>query len=449
LTQWGADPAWKGTDVKREAPGRRLVVLVCALVMLQIIWPLTMDLYLPSFTAMRRELGTNESGVQLTLTAAFVGMGIGQLASGPVSDAVGRARPLVVMIVLYCIATASCAVAPTVEWLIASRAFQGTGSAACAVLAIAIVRDLYSGKRLVVFLARLSIASGLFVVLSPALGAQLLQVVGWRGLFWVLLGYGVVLLCVAGVILLRNETHTVERRQLRKSVRLRDDYRSLLRDGQFRALAVAGGFLFAAMMSYMAGSSFLLQDVFGLNPAEYGLVFGAQGALMVVGAQIGGVIAQRSSPVLVIRVGAFALVAALVILVLSVSLAPDLGVWGLTVPIMAFTTSFGLVSPAIQATALEHHGLRAGTAASLLGAANMTGSALIAPVSGAFGLSSPLPTAVVMAVCVLIAGVFLLIGAQMAGVRAKGPRVHTDGTPRPEQAPTVTTNGSQRCPGIP
>ncbi|WP_181034974.1 multidrug effflux MFS transporter [Arthrobacter sp. B0490] len=421
---------------------KRAGMLVCALVMLQVIWPLTMDLYLPSFTVIRRDLGTGEAGVQLTLTAAFVGMGIGQLASGPVSDAVGRARPLAVMIVLYCVATASCAVAPSIEWLITSRAFQGMGSAACAVLAIAIVRDLYTGKQLMVFLARLSIASGVFVVLSPALGAQLLQVVGWRGIFWVLLGYGVVLLCVAGVILLRNETHTVERRQLRKSLRLRDDYRSLLSDGQFRSLAVAGGFLFAAMMSYMAGSAFLLQDVFGLSPAEYGLMFGAQGALMVVGAQIGGVIAQRSSPVLVIRVGAFALVTALGILVLSVGLAPGLGVWGLTVPIMAFTTSFGLVSPAIQATALEHHGLRAGTAASLLGAANMTGSALIAPVSGAFGLSSPLPTAVVMATCVLIAGALLLIGTRKAGEAAKRPGAHPDGGQRPVHAPPATINRS-------
>lgn len=400
------------TRTGRTSSQPRIMVLVCALVMLQVVWPLTMDLYLPSFPAIRRDLDSSESGVQLTLTAAFVGMGVGQLASGPVSDAVGRARPLSVMIVVYCVATASCAVSPSTEWLIVSRAFQGMGSAACAVIALAIVRDLYTGKRLSVFLARLSIASGVFVVLSPALGAQLLQVVGWRGLFWVLLGYGVVLLCVAGAILHRNETHTADRRLLRKGVRLRDDYRSLFTDRQFRTLALAGGLLFAAMMSYMAGSAFLLQGVFRLSPTEYALLFGAQGALMVMGAQVGGVIAQRSSPVLVIRIGALALVTAMVILVLSVGLAPELGVWGLTGPIMAFTTSFGLVSPAIQATALEHHGLRAGTAASLLGAANMTGSALIAPVSGAFGLSSAMPTAVVMAGCVGIAGGLLISGVR-------------------------------------
>lgn len=390
----------------------RALLLVCALVMLQVIWPLTMDLYLPAFPAIRGEFGVGESAVQLTLTAAFIGMGIGQLASGPVSDAVGRARPLAVMIVIYCLATASCALAPSMGWLIASRAFQGMGSAACAVIALAIVRDLYSGEKLLVFLARLAIASGVFVVFSPALGAQLLQVVGWRGLFWTLLAYGLVLLFVAGVILLRNETNPPERRLLRKGVRLRDDYRTLAIDVRFRSVALAGGLLFAAMMSFMAGSAFLLQEVYGLTPTSYALMFGAQGALMVGGAQVGGLIARRGSPVLAVRVGGLALVAAATILLLSVSLAPQLGVWGLMAPIMGFTTSFGLVSPALQATALEHHGLRAGTAASLLGVCNMVSSAVIAPVTGAFGLSSPVPTAVVMLSCAVLACILLVTGVR-------------------------------------
>lgn len=414
-----AVPVREGSDDgSRRRP--RVLLLVTALAMLQVIWPLTMDLYLPSFPAIRREFGADESAVQLTLTGAFIGMGLGQLASGPLSDAIGRARPLAVMILVYCVATASCALAPSLEWLIASRAFQGMGSAACAVIALAIVRDLYSGKELLVFLARLSIASGVFVVASPALGAQLLQVVGWRGLFWVLLGYGVVLLCVAGVILLRNETNTPERRLLRQGVRLRNDYVSLWRDAQFRSVAVAGGLLFAAMMSFMAGSAFLLQEVFGLTPTGYALLFGAQGALMVVGAQVGGFVARRTSPVLAVRIGAVALIVSALVLLLSVGLAPQLGVWGLMAPVMGFTTSFGLVNPALQATALEHHGLRAGTAASVLGASNMAAAAVLAPATGAFGLSSPVPTAVVMLACAVAAGLFLVAGVRSSGGAAGG-----------------------------
>jgi DHA1 family bicyclomycin/chloramphenicol resistance-like MFS transporter len=246
-------------------------------------------------------------------------------------------------------------------------------------------------------------------------------VVGWRGLFWILAVYGLVLLCIAGVILLRNETHTTERRLQRRGVRVRDDYRTLLTDHRFRSLALAGGFLFAAMMSYMAGSAFLLQDLFGLSAGAYGLLFGAQGALMVIGAQLGGLIARRSSPARVLRIGAVALVAAMVVLLLSVGGAPELGLWGLTAPIMGFTAAFGLVSPALQATALEHHGLRAGTAASLLGAANMAGSAVIAPVSGLFGLASPVPTAAVMLGCTTVAGVLLMSGTRRSEADTAGP----------------------------
>ena len=412
MNQAQSSPAVTEADSSPPQPRPRVLLLVAALAMLQVIWPLTMDLYLPAFPAIRREFGVPESAVQLTLTAAFIGMGIGQLTSGPVSDAVGRARPLAAMIVVYCVATVSCALAPSMEWLIASRAFQGMGSAACAVIALAIVRDLYTGKQLMIILARLAIVSGVFVVASPALGAQLMQVVGWRGLFWILLAYGLVLLCVAGIILLRNETNPLERRLQRKGVRLTDDYRSLIADGRFRSVALAGGLLFSAMMSFMAGSAFLIQEVYGLSPTGYALLFGAQGALMVIGAQIGGFIARRTSPVLVVRIGAVALVVAASVLLLSVSLAPQLGVWGLMAPIMGFTTAFGLATPALQATALEHHGIRAGTAASLLGASNMTGAAIIAPVTGAFGLSSPVPTAVVMLCCAAGAAVLLLTGVR-------------------------------------
>lgn len=391
---------------------------MAALAMLQVIWPLTMDLYLPAFPAIREEFSSSESSIQLTLTAAFIGMGIGQLGSGPISDAIGRAKPLALMILIYCGATISCALAPSIEWLILSRAFQGMGSAACAVIALAIVRDLYTGKTLAVVLARLAIVSGVFVVASPALGAHLLELVGWRGLFWTLLGYGLVLFAVAGVILLRNETNPAHLRRTRPDTRLHRVYGVLAGDRRYRSTVLASGLLFSAMMSFMAGSAFLLQGLYGLTPTGYALFFGGQGALMVIGAQVGGFLARRTSPVLVVKIGAVALVATALILVLSVVLAPGLGVWGLMGPMMAFTTSFGLTNPALQATALEHHGPRAGTAASLLGASNMAGAAVIAPISGAFGLDSAVPTTATMLCCAALAAVILLRGlSAKAGLR--------------------------------
>jgi DHA1 family bicyclomycin/chloramphenicol resistance-like MFS transporter len=385
------------TEAAAPSRNRRLAFIV-ALGMLQAIWPLTMDLYLPSFPQLQAELATSPALVQFTLTGAFIGMALGQLFAGPLSDAVGRSRPLAVALVVYTLASVGCALAPSIEWLIAGRFLQGLGAAGCAVIGLALVRDTVSGPAMLRFIANLSVISGFFVVLSPAIGAQLLAVIDWRGLFWVLVGYGVVLVLVAGVILLRSETNPPERRALRGTATVRDDYRSLFGSPQFRWIVVGGGLMFAGMMTYMASSAFLFQDVFGLTPTQYAIAFGGHGALMIVGAQVSARLSRRFSPRRIVVIGMSALLAAVMALLVSVVLVPGAGFVGFIVPLLFFTTSFGLVGPAMQATALEPHALRAGTAASLLGASNMVFAAIASPIAGFFSVGTPVATVVVMVV---------------------------------------------------
>jgi DHA1 family bicyclomycin/chloramphenicol resistance-like MFS transporter len=380
-----------------SSPNRRLGFIV-SLGMLQAIWPLTMDLYLPSFPQLQAELATSPALVQFTLTGAFIGMALGQLFAGPVSDAVGRTRPLAVALLVYTVASVGCALAPSIEWLIAGRVLQGLGAAGCAVIGLALVRDTVSGAAMLRFIANLSVVSGFFVVLSPAIGAQLLTVIDWRGLFWVLVGYGSLLVLLALVILLRSETNPPERRALRGTATVRDDYRALFGSIQFRWIVVGGGLMFAGMMTYMASSAFLFQDVFGLTPTEYAIAFGGHGALMIVGAQVSARLSRRYSPRRIVVIGMSSLLAAVTALLLSVVLVPGAGFVGFLVPLLFFTTSFGLIGPAMQATALEPHALRAGTAASLLGASNMVFAALSSPIAGFFGVGTPVATVVVMLV---------------------------------------------------
>jgi DHA1 family bicyclomycin/chloramphenicol resistance-like MFS transporter len=383
---------------RMRSDGRRRLLFIISLGMLQAIWPLTMDLYLPSFPQLQDELGTTPALVQFTLTGAFVGMALGQLAAGPVSDAVGRTKPLTVALVVYAAATVSCALAPGIEWLIVSRFAQGLGSAGCAVIGIALVRDTVSGAAMLRFIANLSVISGFFVVLSPALGAQLLTVVDWRGLFWVLVAYGVVLVVLAFAVFLRSETNPPERRALRGGATVRDDYRVLLGSPVFRSIVLGGGLMFAGMMTYMASSAFLFQDVFGLSPTEYAIVFGGHGALMIVGAQVSARLSRRYPPRSIVLIGMTSLVTAAVVLLASVLLVPGAGFLGFLLPLLLFTTSFGLIGPAMQAFALEPHAMRAGTAASMLGAANMVFAAISSPVAGFFGVETPVATVVVMLV---------------------------------------------------
>ena len=371
-------------------------------------WPLTMDLYLPAFPDIRRELATTPGFVQLTLTGAFLGMAVGQLAAGPLSDRVGRMRPLVVVLALYAVATVACMFAPGIEALIAARVVQGAGAAASSVIVLAIVRDAASGSEMVRLLARLQLVNGFFVVTSPALGALLLGVVDWRGIFGVLVVYALALLLAAVGVLARRETHPPERRALRAGTRLIDDYRVLWRDRVFVAVLLAGGFQWAAMMAYMASSAFLFQEVYGITPVGYAILFGGHGLLMIVGAQLSARWSPRRGMRRVLRAGSVVLAVTAASIVVIALVAPGAGIVGFLLPLFVFTTAFGVVSPTIQATALEEHGLRAGTAGSLLGAANMVFGALSAPLVAFIGPAGAVSIGAVMAGCAALGAVVVL-----------------------------------------
>jgi DHA1 family bicyclomycin/chloramphenicol resistance-like MFS transporter len=400
---------------------------------IQAIWPLTMDLYLPSFPQIERELATSPSLVQSTLTGAFIGMAAGQLIAGPLSDRVGRIRPLLAALALYAAASLGCAVAPTIEVLIGVRVVQGVGAAATAVIILALVRDRAEGAVMVKLLARLQLINGVFVVASPALGAQLLGVTDWRGLFWLLVAYGVVMLVAASAVLGRGargaaadagsdagggasaeagagEPGPGPGSPSEGPARLVDDYRALLRDRRYRAAVGAGAMQWAAMMSYMASSAFLFQGVFGLDELQYAIVFGGHGALMIAGAQISARLAGRVDITLVARIGSTVLFGTALVLLAGQLWAPGLGLLVFLLPLFAFTTTFGVISPTLQSSALADHGSRAGAAASLIGATNMVSGAVAAPIVGLFGVSTAVPAASVMAIASGASALVLLVG---------------------------------------
>lgn len=390
---------------------------------LQAIWPLTMDLYLPAFPEIERDLRANPALVQVTLTSAFLGMAIGQLVAGPLSDRTGRIRPLLSALALYAVMSAACAAAPTIGLLIAFRFAQGIGAAATAVIVVAIVRDRAEGPRMVALLARLQLVNGLFVVASPAIGAQLLLVTNWRGLYTVLVAYGVLLLIASAAVLTRGLRRSAGVRRGGSSAaepapaRLADDYRALLSDGRYRSVLIAGALQWSAMMAYMASSAFLFQDLFGLDATQYALLFGGHGALMILGAQLGARLVRRFDVALLAQIGGVVLVGAAIVLLVVQLAAPQTGLLGFVLPLFLFTTAFGVVSPTLQGLALTPHGDRAGTAASLLGATNMITGAVSAPLVGVFGVASTVPAAAVMTVATGAAAVVLLLGLRRRRVR--------------------------------
>lgn len=383
----------------------RYLQLVLVLGALIALGPLTIDMYLPAFPALADDLRASEAAVQATLTATLVGLGLGQLLIGPFSDAVGRRLPLLLGVTGHVVTSVLCALAPTIEVLTVARVLQGLSGAAVSVVAMATVRDLFSGIAAAKLLSRLMLVMGVAPVVAPTLGGFVLGVTSWRGVFVTLAVLGLVLLGVAALGL--RETLPVERRRsARPSATLRT-YRTLLRDGPFVALAVAGGLMFATMFAYVAGSPFVLQGVYGLDERTFALVFGLNAVALVTATQVNPLLLRWFSLRQVLTTAmAVAATAALTLVVVTAAGVQGL-VWVL-VPLAVITACAGLSFPNTPALALSRHGEAAGTAAALLGAAQFTIAGFSAPLVGLLGTSSALPMAAVMAGATTTALVLLL-----------------------------------------
>jgi DHA1 family bicyclomycin/chloramphenicol resistance-like MFS transporter len=411
-------PAAPAASAPTAAPtGRRYLQLVLVLGALIALGPLTIDMYLPAFPALSAELGASDSATQLTLTGMLAGLAFGQLLIGPLSDALGRRRPLIAGLLTHAVASVLAALAPTIYVLASVRVLQGFAGAAISVVAMATVRDLFSGYAVARLMSRLMLVIGLAPILAPSIGGVILEWTSWRGIFVVLAGAAVLLTFVA--LLGLRESLPVERRRPLNLANTLRTYRSLLGDSSFMALVLIGGLMMSAMFAYVAGSSFVLQDGYGLDELSFGLVFGANAAGLTIFSQLNPVLIRRWGVVNVLS-GAMVvgLVAATALVVAGLTGAG--GLFGVLVPLGVVVASVGLSLPNTPALALTRHGEAAGTAAAMLGAVQFGIGALVAPMVGMFGSTSAAPMGAIMV------GVTALATLLMFGVVRRDPTVGLD-----------------------
>ena len=392
-----------------EPAGRQPAARILILGALTAFGPLSIDMYLPALPALTRDFETGPSQVQLTLSACLLGLAAGQLVAGPLSDALGRRRPLLVGLAGYAVASLLCVVAPTAPALVGLRFAQGCAGAAGIVIARAIVRDLYSGIALARFFSLLMLVNGLAPILAPIFGAQLLRVTSWRGVFVALtiIGGGLFLAAATGL----RETLPPQRRQAGGLGATLATFRGLLGDRAFMGYALSCGLAFAAMFSYISGASFVLQDIYGVSPQLFSVLFGLNALGLVAMSQVNGRLVGRVSPRRLLRLGLSA--TALGGLALVAIVAGGVGLVGVLPALFVVVASLGVIMPNASTLALAGHPRTAGSASALLGVLQYAVGAAAAPLVGLDGGMTALPMAVVIAVlgCCALAAFTLLASA--------------------------------------
>lgn len=376
--------------VSGRAPvaGRALAVVLS---LLTIFGPISMDLYLPVLPALTIELESATSTAQLTITACLLGLALGQLIAGPLSDRFGRRRLLLAGVAAYVLTSTLCAISPTVETLIAARFVQGLAGAVGIVISQAAGRDLYSGRRLVRYYGRLTVLAGLAAIVGPVIGGQLATATDWRGLFVFLAAVGVAILVASAVIF--RETLPAAYRVTGELPHMAADFRRLLADRIFLGAVLISGFTNAAIFAYLAGATYVLQGIYRLSPQEYSFAFGLNSLGFMAFGYLGGRLAERWSEHGTLAVGLVMSAAGAAGLVTAGTLHLRLVV--VTLSLLTMVSGVAVTSAPATALALAGYPDIAGTASSLLGVARFAFGGLAAPLVGLAGAHNAVPLGLV------------------------------------------------------
>jgi DHA1 family bicyclomycin/chloramphenicol resistance-like MFS transporter len=378
----------------------RFFPIALVLGLLSAIGPFAIDMYLPALPEIGSSLGAAIGPVQMSLTVFFIALGVGQLLYGPVSDMVGRKPPLFFGLGLFALASIGCALATDIHTLIALRFIQGLGAAAGMAIPRAVVRDLHTGSDAARLMSMLMLVFSVSPILAPLFGSGVIAATGWRGVFWAVTIAAVIGLAMVATVL--KETRPAEERVESSLGGALKAYGVLLRDWHYLGLVFIGAFAMAGFFTYLANSSFVMIDHYGLSPTLYSIAFGVNAAAFFGAAQLNGPLCQRFG---IVRVVKFSVSACG--LVMTAMFAYYLGGGDrLSVLIVLYFIASGLmgfVIPTTSVLALEKHGAIAGTASALLGTMQMLTGSVVMAIVGAFTNGKPLPMVAGMAGGALIA----------------------------------------------
>jgi DHA1 family bicyclomycin/chloramphenicol resistance-like MFS transporter len=367
--------------------GKKRIQLAILLGSLGLIGPFTIDTYLPSFPTIVKDFDTSASLVQISLTSCLLGLGLGQLVIGPLSDVKGRRQPLLIFITLYLLASITCSLAPNIYFLIISRLVQGFAAAGGLVISRAIVRDLFSGKELTKFFTMMVLVGNLGPIVAPIAGGGILAFTNWHGVFLALAIVGAVLLFTVSLKL--EETLPKENRVPSNLPNILNNFGSLFRDRTFMGYALTQGFTTAGIFAYVSGVPFVYQNIYGVTPQQFSLLFGTNGLALIIGSQLVGRMTDTISERTFLKIGlATSNVAGAVLLIALLLKAP---LFAVAIPIFFFIASISMIGTTSFTLAIETQGHIAGSASALLGLLPFVLGSISAPLVGIAGAYTGVP----------------------------------------------------------
>ncbi|CAI6048480.1 Bicyclomycin resistance protein [Paenibacillus sp. JJ-100] len=367
--------------------------------------PFTVDMYLSSLPQMTDYYDTSASMIQTSLTASLLGLGLGQLVTGPLSDVHGRRKPLLVFMMLYLLTSLACAFSPSIGIFIVLRFIQGFVASAGIVISRAIVRDRYSGVEMVKFMSLLTMISNIAPLISPTVGSAVTTYTSWVGVF-IFLGF--IGLLITGMTFWGiKESLPLEQRLPGNFKEVLRNYGSLLRDRSFMGYALVNGILFSGVFAYVAGTPFIYQNMYGISPQLFSILFALNGLAIILGSQFVKRSAGRVDERFIFRIGLkLALITTAGILIVVLAKGPFIILF---ISIFLFASSIGIIGPVSFTLAMSSQGHIAGSAAAVLGSLQYALGAISSPLVGIAGEHSAVPFGVTIFMSSILAVICYVI----------------------------------------
>lgn len=360
--------------------------------------PLAMDLYLPGLPELQQDLHTSTSLAQLTITASLLGLALGQVIIGPLSDRIGRRTPLLWGTVLFGLSSATIVFAPNIWVLIILRLIQGLAGSTGIVLSLAVITDLFTGKTLTKQIAINQTINGVFPVLAPVFGGVIIAIADWQMTFWVLAVLGLILF--VSVLLALPETLPAEKAQVADRPSVVGGFAQLFKQREFVLYALTQAFMTAALFAYISGSSFVLQKIFGMSVTTFGIVYAINGAGIALMSSLAGRWAVKFGEYRALRWFIRAGFLGGILLLVTAFLPKSL--WLILPPLFLVVATVGGIISLTTALGMQGQQQNAGSASALLGLARYALGGLMSPIVGLFGQHTYMPMAILIVAVQLV-----------------------------------------------